>query len=99
MCLMHALPRNVRTRIRLPISLRYRLCGTLPARTAARRAVAVKRQLVDAFELDVRFAKLEHRVRSRSQGLGATPYTRPPPSTAGIQLAARSASIASSICV
>ena len=41
----------------------YRLCGTLPARTAARRAVAVKRQLFDAFELDVQFAKLERRVR------------------------------------
>jgi hypothetical protein len=59
MCLMQALPRNARTLIRLSISLRYRLCGTLPARTAARRAVAAKRQFFDVCELE----ELERRVR------------------------------------
>jgi hypothetical protein len=67
MCLMHALPRNVRTLIRLSISLRYRLCGTLPARTAARRAVAVKRQFFDAVELDVQCNKLERPSESPRQ--------------------------------
>ena len=84
MCLMHALPRNVRTLIRLSISLRYRLCGTLPARTAARRAVTVKCQFFDAFELEVQFDKLWRRVRITApvtEAVARASRTRKPPRT------------------